>query len=437
VLTLAAPKAMPPATPGAWSRGLVLIGQASDFPELLGAAPKAEDGLSVALTSSGPALLMSGEGAAAAIGVLNSPYGVLADNVTLSVNQLAGADTGSRAMTFEALGLTAQDGELDERVQFEVPFSSDRLPRDSTLASINLELAVGVAPSDVNADASIFAFLNGRLLSSRRSSGAVPTVLSFPVPEGLVGRDNTLSVRIQRPPRIGACANPGPGQPVQLLPSSTLEFSAAETVARQFHHLPQLFRGGVDVVLPMDPAGLREALPHLLATAADLLPDDAPITVRREARPAPGDRAFIIISRGEPAETDPRLRFDQGALTIERSDGKALIELSNGDDAPTVAQVLHSGRTAGLWLRPGNTLPDPDAPGTRLDRGDVAVIDRAGIALAFSTEQEQTVTIAYQDIRSWADIAAEYRPWLIGALWILLSAFFVKALSRMYRRRSE
>ena len=437
VLTLATPKTLPPSMPGVWSRGLVLIGQAQDFPELIGAAQPAADGLSVIATASGPALLMSGENAASAISILNSQFRVLADNPTLSVNQLADMGGGGRAMTFEELGLAARDGELDERVQFDVPFASDRLPRDASLEGVKLELAIGAAPSDANADASIFAFLNGRLLGSRRASGAVPTTLSLSVPDGLVGRDNMLSVRIQRPPRVGACANPGPGQPVQLLPSSSLQFAAASLDARQFYELPQLFRSGVDIVLPADPTRLAEALPHLLTTAADLLPDDAPLAIRKEARPAAGDKPFIIVSRGEPADSEPRLRFDQGALTISRGDGKPLIDLANGDEAPTIAQVLRAPKATGLWLRPGNTLPEPEAAGGRLDRGDVAVIDKAGIALAFSTEQKQTVTIAYQDIRSWGDRAAEYRPWIVGALWIALTALFIRTLSRMYRSRSE
>jgi hypothetical protein len=67
--------------------------------------------------------------------------------------------------------------------------------------------------------------------------------------------------------------------------------------------------------------------------------------------------------------------------------------------------VLRTPKTAGLWLRPGRTIPEQGNETIRLDRGDVAVIDSMGIALAFSTEQKQTVNIVYHEIRSWTDLA--------------------------------
>jgi hypothetical protein len=98
--------------------------------------------------------------------------------------------------------------------------------------------------------------------------------------------------------------------------------------------------------------------------------------------------------------------------------------------------VLHTPETAGLWLRPGRTVPEHGHPPIRLDRGDIAVIDNTGIALAFSTDQKRTVNVVYHEIRSWTDIAGEYRPWIVGGIWLLLTIVFVRALSVMYRRRS-
>jgi cellulose synthase operon protein B len=434
-IALASRKDIPAATAGKWSQGLVLIGEPKEFSGQINAGGALTDGITVVATNGGPALLLSGEDAAITAPFLSSRWRVLADGATLSVNMLADTTAPTRNLSFEDLGFDLQSSELSERVQFDAIFSSDQLPRGAALDGIRLELAVGTASE--KADATVFAFLNGRLLGSRRASGAVPTTLSLSVPEGLVGRDNTLSVRLQRPPRDGACVAPAPGQPVQLLPSSTLELSLGGDTPNEFFHLPQLFRGGVDVILPTDPAALREALTHFLSTAIDLLPNDGPITLRQEERPAAGDRPFIIVSREEPAEADPRLRFDKGALSISRQDGKLLLDLSGGEDTPTIAQVLRTPRTAGLWLRPGRAVPEQGAQAIRLDRGDIAVIDKAGIALAFSTAEKQAVNVVYHEIRSWTDLAGEYRPWIVGAIWLLLTALFVRALSLMYRRRSK
>jgi hypothetical protein len=98
---------------------------------------------------------------------------------------------------------------------------------------------------------------------------------------------------------------------------------------------------------------------------------------------------------------------------------------------------VRTAKTAGLWLRPGRAVPGQGLEPIRLDRGDIAVIDREGIALAFSTEHRQAVNVVYHDIRSWMDLAGEYRPWIVGAIWLALTAIFIRALSLMYRRRSK
>jgi hypothetical protein len=432
-VSLMSAKALQTQAPGPWSRGLVLIGERADFPaEIMGHGGTA-NGITAVTSIGGPALLMSGDAAANAASMLTSRWRGLADGPQLSVNSIADNTPTGRNVTFEELGFSIQAGDLRERVQFDTTFASDQLPRGSSVQGIRLELAVGAASDE--AEATVFAFLNGRLLGSRRASGGVPTTLTVSVPDELIGRDNTLSVRVQRPPRPGACALPGAGDPVQLLPSSSLELSSASEVPGEFFHLPQLFRAGVDLILPSEPAVLREALAHLIPTTIDLIPDEAPISLRFETWPRVGDRPFIVVSRSEPADTDPRLRFTQGALTISRADGKVLLDLPNGESAPTIAQVLRTPKTAGLWLRPGRTIPEQGHEAIRLDRGDIAVIDSDGVALAFSTEQKQTVNIVYLEIRSWADIAGEYRPWIVGAVWLLLTVLFVRALSLMYRRR--
>jgi hypothetical protein len=190
----------------------------------------------------------------------------------------------------------------------------------------------------------------------------------------------------------------------------------------------------VDIILPPEPVRLREALAHLIAVGVDLPPDEAPIAIRLEARPTITDRAFIAVSRLEPAETDPRLRFDQGRLAITRSDGRLLVDLAGNDQTPTVAQVVRAPRAAGLWLRPGRDIPQTASRPVRLDRGDIAVVDEEGIALAFSAERKQVATIAYTDIRSWGDLVGAYRPWIVAGTWLTVAALFAAAMARAYRR---
>lgn len=429
--------AMPAITNGAWENGLVLIGKAEDFQGKI-ARNDIPDGITAVATGWGPALFLSGQGADNAIALLASQFRPLTGKASVKVDELAETSGDERHVSFGAFGFPLQSGELDRRAEFDLSFASDQLPGGMTLEAIRLEMAVGASPSEDLGEATIFAFLNGRLLASRRTNGSVPAILSFSVPHGLMGRNNALKVRVQRPARPGSCTDPAPGQPVQLLPSSSFIFTPAGDSPRQFLALPQLFRSGVDVILPVEPAPRREALTALMNIAVDMLPVDAPLHIRMEEGTVPGERPFLLVSQNEPGGTNPHLRFDRGGVRITRGDGKVLLALAQPGDEPTVAQLVSNDATTGLWLRPGKDVPSlGNRPAISLDRGNVALIDEAGISLAFSTENEQTVSIAYHQIRSWTDMAGEYWPWIVGAVWLLITALFARIISGFYRRRSQ
>ena len=434
-VTLATPAALPAGVAGTWSRGVVMVGKATDF-QMVTQGVAAAEGLMVIPTQMGPAILVAGDdNAIAALPLLSTPWLPLADANALAVNLLNDGSKSQGEVSFEELHFPMQSSVLDERVQFDMTFTSDQLPKGMAVDGIRLDMALGSANDDI----AVFAFLNGRLLGSRSAVGAVPTILTVAVPDGLVGRDNTLSLRIQRPPRSGSCVTPAPGEPVQLLPSSALQLAPAGGPPAEFFQLPQMMRGGIDIVLPNEPARIREALGYLIAVGVDLVPDDAQIAIRLEDKPTVGDRPFIVVSALEPVDTDPRLRFDQGKLAITRSDGKLLVDLANKEAMPTVAQLVRTANSGGLWLRPGKTMPTPrpDTTPIRLDRGNVAVIDKAGIALAFSTDRKEAASVSYLDIRSWKDVADEYRPWIVAGVWLLVAIVFVGALARSRRKKAS
>ena len=72
-----------------------------------------------------------------------------------------------------------------------------------------------------------------------------------------------------------------------------------------------------------------------------------------------------------------------------------------------------------------------------LDRGDVAFIDKTGVALAMSTQRDTLVRISYPDQVSWFTVAERFRSWIVGGLWLLVSVGFLIALQRILRRRAK
>src|SRR6202035_4734538 len=90
----------------------------------------------------------------------------------------------------------------------------------------------------------------------------------------------------------------------------------------------------------------------------------------------------------------------------------------------------------GLWIRPLSRDGSlPVSPAVNLDRGDVAFLDKTGVALALSTERDTLLRISYPDQGSWLIFAERYRSWIVGGLWAVVTIVVLFALQRIYRRR--
>jgi cellulose synthase operon protein B len=213
-----------------------------------------------------------------------------------------------------------------------------------------------------------------------------------------------------------------------------VELTGTSGSPSDFFSLGSLFRGGVDVVLPSDPAQLVDAMTLFNATVAGLLPDAAQVNVRLDSAGSASQKPFIVVSRSIPAGTNPNLRFDKGRFTVNRADGAVLLDVATGE-VPAIAQIVQTETATGIWLRPGSIAATKFAKPVKLDRGNVAVIDDSGIALAFSNGINQVVNISYVEIRTLTDLALEYRPWVVGGVWFALSLLFAFVLSRVYRSR--
>jgi len=145
---------------------------------------------------------------------------------------------------------------------------------------------------------------------------------------------------------------------------------------------------------------------------------------------------FIAVSDRPPAGTKPRVQFDRGRVVVTDRSGRTLLDLGGFVDG-AVAQVVSAGDNAGLWIKPlaaDGALPAPSE--LRLDHGDVAFIDRNGVALAMSTERDTVVQVSYPDRVSWLTVAERFRSWIIGGLWLCATGALLLVLQRLFRRRS-
>ena len=428
-----------------WTRGIVVVGSLEEAADLLDAPLATVAGTvpafgTVAAVRIGgfPALLVSDvtsvrAGRLFASSALSATRGVPA----ASVGDIATPSVPIDRISFDRLGLAPAQVDVFGRADLSVTIATRALPAETQPARIILD--VMVAPDGAGEKAVVSAYVNERLLGSTVAATGEPTRLDLALPEGLVGTTANIRTVVQRRSAQGDCRFEPQGYPAQILASSVVVLASAAGPAHDFSDLAARWANGIDVLISRTlldrPAQVASLVTNVLST---LSPEAAPITVNFVApgsAPVPSS-SFIAVSELAPSGVAPRVRFDQGRVAVADRSGKTLLDLG-GFSAGAVAQIVTAGNLSGLWIKPlARDGALPAASELKLDRGDVAFIDRAGVALAMSTERDTLVQITYPEQVSWFSIAERFRAWIIGGLWLLATVVFLLVLQRLLRRRA-
>jgi hypothetical protein len=354
-----------------------------------------------------------------------------------SVGDVAAPKLPARQITLERLGVVLPTAEVFGRAELPVAFDTRTLPAGTKPTRLILDMMV--APDGTGEKAVVSAFINERLVDSTVAAVGDQTRLDLPLADGLIGTTASVRAVVQRRSAQGDCRFEPQGYPAQILGSSAVVLETADTVAQDFSDLVAHWATGVEILIPPN-VGDRplDALPLLAAVVNALAPEAAPFAVKLvPPGTAPVTTApFITVSNNPPSGSTPRVRFDRGRVAVTDKSGNTLVDLG-GFSAGAVAQVVNAGSWPGLWIKPlaaDGVLPAPAE--LRLDRGDVAFIDRSGAALALSTVRDTLIRVTYPEQVSWVTIADRFRTWIIGSLWVLLTIAFLFGMQRMLRRRT-
>jgi hypothetical protein len=429
---------------GRWTRGIVLIGTLAGAAEVIDApvatlagALSAFGTLAAVRIGGAPALLVS-DGSVVRAGHL------LAGRSLAATRGIALASAGDAVpialptdrLAFDQLGIAPAQAEVFGRADLTAVIDTRRLPGGTRPERLLLD--VMVAPDGAGAKAVVSAFVNERLLGSTVAASGETTHLDLPLPDGLVGTNANIRVVVQRDSAQGDCRFEPQGYPAQILGSSTLVLAGADRAAHDFSDLVTRWSAGVEVLIPASAADQPTLVLGLVAEILNQLSsDNAPIRVGLVAtgRPPAPSGSFLLVSDQPPEGSSPRVRFDRGRVAVSDRSGRTLLDLG-GFVTGAVAQVLTAGEHSGLWIKPlspSGAAPAP--PDLRLDHGDVAFLDSAGVALAMSTERDTVIRISYPDRVSWLTVADRFRSWIIAGLWLFATAVVLLGLQRMLRRR--
>lgn len=430
-----------------WTRGLIVVGAFDrlagriDAPvatvaSAAGAAP-IDNTLAAARIGGVPILLVTDAASARAGRLLGNPsLAALRDTPAASVGQVTSPKGPTDRLSFDELGVVPAQVEVFGRADLSVAIANRSLP--SGTRPSRLVLDVMVAPDSAGEKAVVSAFVNERLLASTVAAIGEPTRLDFPLPDGLVGTVANIRVTVQRRSSQGDCRFEPQGYPAEILGSSSIILSAAGSVAEDFSDLATLWSNGVEILVPASTATRPLAVVGLLADVLNALSkESAPIAVKfvdAGAAPTPG-APFIAVSNVPPAGATLRVSFDRGRVAVTDRGGRTRLDIG-GLKTGAVAQIVTSQSYAGLWIKPLTSDGSlPVSPAVYLDRGDVAFLDKTGVTLALSTERDTLLRISYPDQGSWLTLVERFRPWIVGAVWGLVTIVLLFVLQRIYRRR--
>jgi hypothetical protein len=427
-----------------WVRGLVIVGLIEDAVGLIDAplakvaGPIQAFGTVAAVRVGGiPALLVADATAARAARLLASASLAAARGLpAATVGDAVSPHLPTDRVSFDQLGAPPVEADVFGRADLELTLNMRDLPAGRQPERLLLDLMV--APDGDGDRAVISAYVNEQLLGSRLAAIGDATHLDLQLPNGLVG--TTLSIRalVQRRSAQGDCRFEPQGYPARILGSSGLVLAAANTRASDFSDLATRWMDGVEVLLP-EAAADRPL--SFIGSTAEFLNTIAPARSRISvglvaANQTPRPTApFLAVGDLAPLGVAPRVRFDRGRVAVADLAGRTLLDLG-GFVAGAVAQVVTAGEVPGIWIK--SLASDGSlqtASDLRLDHGDVAFLDRTGVALAMSTERDTLVKIAYPEQVSWLTIADRFRPWIIGGLWLMGTVMFLLGLQRVLRRR--
>jgi hypothetical protein len=432
-----------------WIRGLIVVGDFGrmanylDAPVATLASANGSDAIGNALTATrigGVPVLLVTDPASAHAGRLFESHSIaiLRDTPTASIGPVSSPKRPTDRVRFDALGLVPPQAEVFGRADLLVTIPASTLPSGTKPSRLVLDLMV--APDGAGEKAVVSAFVNERLLASSIAAIGEPTRLDFALPDGLVGSVANIRTMIQRRSLQGDCRFEPQGYPAEILGSSSVVLSAAESTPHDFSDLATLWADGIEILLPSStsaqPLSVVTALSDVLRA---LSTEAAPIVVKyvdNEIAPAPS-APFIAVTNLPPAGAEQRVRFDRGRVAVTGRAGATLLDVG-GLTTGAVAQIVTSDRHPGLWMRSlsnDGSLPAP--PAINLDHGDVAFLDKSGVALALSTERDTLLRVSYPEQGSWQTHLDRFRPWIVGSLWVLVSLALLFGLQTVYRRRHQ
>ncbi len=278
-----------------------------------------------------PALVLQGEGNALAMqsAWLSSEFSPI--GVYRQVQVLTWKDPGElsgNTVTLADLGYPLQQVSGVGRLDISFAFSQADLGR--SVRNLRARLVGTNTPIEALANATFTVLFNGAQVHSQLLSANTQFDLYLPLPNALLRRDNTLTLRFDYTPRQGECRIGVSPFTAQLWESSYLQFDQGEVLAAGFLRFPQGLLPQFEVtVAPLTVENLRRAAELIRALQKASKTPLRPIWT--EWQMASSSSKSWVVVQGDPAqvtalkpplELDPFRLVDTSGRELLRFEGE-------------------------------------------------------------------------------------------------------------------
>ncbi|WP_100264914.1 cellulose biosynthesis cyclic di-GMP-binding regulatory protein BcsB [Mariprofundus ferrinatatus] len=345
-------------------------------------------------------------------------------------------DSGSDHFSLPLYQLDTSPHYVATETVWATTLSPRDLPSGTRLDMLSLSI---IAPVRWEADPTyeLYAFLNDVLVFSKRlENDGLKHNYSVPLPVEYQQQYNNLRFVVQHDVVSGDCYGIMPTDFVQITPDTSIIVKKTDEEPKKFSGLSQYFSSGFDMFIADKYLSNPENALYLISRVAADLPivmDYSKIRFLKESDQLDPNGPFVAFGNFNQEGLNAPLRTDQGKVEIRDRDGQSFFSV-NALPNITIAEIVGDSSGHGLLVIPSDQIMHDFSKKLRLIEGDVAFIDTHGVLLNVDSKQPTLAEVYYPDTKDWFAVLGEYRFWLLGLLWFLLSLAIVYVF-RMTRRQ--
>ncbi len=345
-------------------------------------------------------------------------------------------DSNSETFTLPLYQLNTEPHYIGRETTWNATLSPQDLPSGTRLDMLRLNI---IAPVRWEADPNyeLYVFLNDVMVFSKRlENDGLKHDYSVPLPVGYQQQYNNLRFVVQHDVVSGDCFGVLPTDFVQITPDTSIVVKKTDEAPTEFSGLAQYFSSGFDTFIAdkylSDPESALQLIARMI-TDLPLVMDYARVHFVKEADALNPDGPFVAFGNFNLDNLDAPVTMNKGPVEIRDKDGKTFFSV-NVLPKITIAQIANASSSYGLLVLPSGLVKHEFYKKLRLIEGDVAFIDAHGVLLNIDSKQPTLAEVYYPDTKDWFAVMGEYRFWLLGLLWFLLSLFIVY-IFRISRRQ--